>query len=1006
MNAVSPSFPRADQAILPMPGLADASRWARSAAQAGLESELVVEATRTASTFWTLLEQSLHARTVLAADHVLVMVDGWRAALLAQVDWSARFVVGQREMPDAQEIHRAWRDTARWGRVLTLRTDARIQGLDLIRTGMESWMEPLHAHCRSLPDVRAAPDPGLWAPVSGEARLRALRRSWASRSAGPQVPRAVPASVIALAELCPRAMDLAMDWQGGVSAALAGHWRRFFGAADRIGQTLLALGDRTEPLALRDLQGLRALVEEECESLRDDLLHDLRAVQQRLCHGWDAALAHWMDAMRGWGTFLVSKRRIEASAADVVAQRAEWATRLRRHQAAWKRLLTGLAHACALLLDAQAMVGAVWYALHREGHLMHALFERHAIQPARAVQEQSRCLLERLALTPDVLAVEELMEPNPREDCLALHTWLVEHGPSALLRADVRADFDASLQELVRSVTRATQRVQPVWQVADLTQLRPDASGPKAPPLAFRSLPLRELAERILLAQILANVETSRRLLADTLENAQGLTQGILRAVDLHLEAARQERSAEHENEGRALQVAHDLADQGISRAHDKAARLVEVSLERQALLQHQLQETIRSTCLDLLQRARELNDRKVLAQDPQVDWVQPEERPRAAAAATAPDVQSIDGLTDWLRASNFAPAAHPALPETYRRLFLTDDRHDALGEVAHDHAVAAMQSCLRAWQQGEAESLAVVGMRGLGKSSIVQHFLSGPATDTPSIRIDLSTRIHTADGLARRLCDAFNVPAGEDIQQLEQRLLQRGDRQIVCVTSAERLFLRHPRGLDAIRALLGLIHATSERILWVVSLEQAAFDFLHRTLHLTDALTTVIQARPLSAPQLRAFLLGRHDLCGREVVPAGTSRPEELLDRYFVQLHALSGGYPPLAVYLWLRSIQPGDGDAPWRLYPPPAWVRGDVLHALEGMACAALASIVLHGGLHLDELARTLRLPRTDAAAILSQLRHTHLVEGRADCPAGFQVNRVAFSTLSAALRRRNLL
>ncbi|MBU6162769.1 MAG: hypothetical protein KGO50_16760, partial [Myxococcales bacterium] len=125
----------------------------------------------------------------------------------------------------------------------------------------------------------------------------------------------------------------------------------------------------------------------------------------------------------------------------------------------------------------------------------------------------------------------------------------------------------------------------------------------------------------------------------------------------------------------------------------------------------------------------------------------------------------------------------------------------------------------------------------------------------------------------------------------------------------------------------------------------------------------------------------------------------------YFDDLHRVTDGYPPLALYLWLGSLTPGaDGRELVVSIAPP--LPEAMLSPLDGLRCAALASILLHGGLTLDEFAQVLRVPRGDAAALLGQLRHAHLVEGQATSQRGFTVNRVAYQHLYRELAQRNLL
>jgi hypothetical protein len=960
-----------------------------------------------------LYERTLRAESEGTAALLLGYLDHWWATLQSQLDYLRyRAASDARPRRLRSEIYRALRDVSRWPRMLAERCDA-----DLRRRRPQDaagvWLATLRESCEAQPTLTASVDVGVFAPSPRDGTWVALRKAVARRrlDALSEGQRTVPLRLLALHYVVPAALEAALDQNNRVGAMRVQFWRQMFGVAVEAQDCLEHLAhvvDEGRPIAwelvLEQLAGSVAQVREDTRRFADEIRQRGLALLTR------ALLLHFEGARRA-GTFVLPLRRYDGFPS--AEEQAQTMQRVIAHLDGWTRLSSATTAALCVQLDAGAFVGAVRYAHLRDSDALDALFEERLICPAQTILTEARSRVQQLDALPQGEGIETVTQLAADGTTFALH-FLVENECLRQVSAETtRQMFEDRIKELRRSVGRASQKVAVGFSVV-LPRETPLQEGLRPPNPPQHEIPMRAMADSLVMSQVSANVEQSSRLLTQTLDKADELLRDILRAVDFNFEAAVEELRLEHADAERARQASRDFVRAGLERVIEKSTRLLALGEQRRDETLAALEDTLASSIRDFVRRIRDLS--------PEADVSVPSDSTArstsvsVAAGRGGSRAQTVDGatlsmeqLTEEMRLASFSRFARSGLPESYRRLFISDDRDDALFDVGLERDLSGFERAMEAWERGDVESVALVGLRGVGKSSIFKQLRARGAADYPYMRVRVGQRVQDELGLARLLAQELNLPEPSSLEALQERIVDRQDRLVVYVEGGERLFLRHPAGLGGIRGLMSLIHATDERILWMVSFEEAAFAFLQRVLHLSEAFTTVVQAGNLSRADLEQFILLRHDISGlRLTTPEsldGSQSESERLKRYFDQLMTVTRGYPPHAVYAWLESLRVGD-DPRDLVLSPPQGLHGDLLASVDGLRSAALACVLLHGGISLDEFATSLRLPRGDAASLLGQLRHAHLVEGAQNSPRGFTVNRVAYQQIHRELSLRNLL
>ncbi len=138
---------------------------------------------------------------------------------------------------------------------------------------------------------------------------------------------------------------------------------------------------------------------------------------------------------------------------------------------------------------------------------------------------------------------------------------------------------------------------------------------------------------------------------------------------------------------------------------------------------------------------------------------------------------------------------------------------------------------------------------------------------------------------------------------------------------------------------------------------------------------------------------------------PWSAPRQELLQTTFYEDLARYSHGNTTLTLFYWLRSLRAGSGDTTIDVAPVTP-LDTSFIAELELEKLLALAALITHGGLSLEDFTRVFRVPHISAEALLRGLLNLNLVDiepGRTDT---YRVNPVLFSDIAIVLQRRHIL
>lgn len=384
-----------------------------------------------------------------------------------------------------------------------------------------------------------------------------------------------------------------------------------------------------------------------------------------------------------------------------------------------------------------------------------------------------------------------------------------------------------------------------------------------------------------------------------------------------------------------------------------------------------------------------------------------------------------------WDLAIASDPPGDERLPVLYRRLF--GEIPLGLADLYQPRPAleAACRRVFETWLSGQVHDrhhagdrrggLLVVGDRGAGKRTLVNRVRAELHGELPVRWLPLGPHLTSESRLSAAIAEATGAPQAASFRELAHTLRLLGSRQAIVLENSEQLFFRTPEGLAQVQALLDLIRATDDAILWIVLMVKPAATLLDTCLRLPLYFGEVVQVEPESGDFLERMLRARHRVSGfglrfrarraplLQRLRAPFTRADVLLDpgeEWFAHLRHMTAGNLQQALQYWQIASRVDSQTGTDILVRPLPRRRGGALTQLSLAQRLVLATLAQHGARTEAQILETLRLLGHGAGPEIDDLCRRKLVEAS---PAGdgyLQLRPAAVGPVTLDLRWRNML
>ena len=351
-------------------------------------------------------------------------------------------------------------------------------------------------------------------------------------------------------------------------------------------------------------------------------------------------------------------------------------------------------------------------------------------------------------------------------------------------------------------------------------------------------------------------------------------------------------------------------------------------------------------------------------------------------------------------------------LPLIYQHLFDTIPVREFNLFLSREEEINSLNTAYNSWLKGNFAASLIIGENGSGKSSLLYYY-SKTLKSKYGIRLfQVSEFYYTEEDYYKLLREIFKREELTDDQSVLDYISSIKERKIVIIDGLERLFLRKVHGFSCLQKLLSLIVSSDDQIFWICSSSKYAFNYLNKTIALSEHFDYTIHLDNLTSRQIRDIVLKRNRLSGYQVnyqmsesagekAKAKKLSQGELEDHFFTELNEFASSNISLSLNFWLQSIQSVEDDlVEIRDFNAPDF---GFLENLSPVKAYTLLHVLMHGKISAEYHSLIFNQKVEKSKRILTILKEDSILIDQGEY---LILNSILFRHVVRILKNRNLI
>lgn len=352
--------------------------------------------------------------------------------------------------------------------------------------------------------------------------------------------------------------------------------------------------------------------------------------------------------------------------------------------------------------------------------------------------------------------------------------------------------------------------------------------------------------------------------------------------------------------------------------------------------------------------------------------------------------------------------------PDTVLEEFagISDSQRKVLmtGESGFDkHARTERRRLIRQAKNRQPGNVAVIGERGIGKSA----FLQDVHLAMEGHSLLLECKHGTFDEIQESICEQLGIRR-YSIKHVSSAL-QKKDIGTVLIENIHRLSRPVVDGQVELRKLTEFVEAIEHKILWIISVDFFAWQFLHRVRADQASIHEVIRLPSWTEEQLSAFLEQRNaeaeiepdfslvQIPSEHAVTDFDTAEERNKAGIYRMLWTVSGGNPAVALLIWSNCLYYDDEVGKQLLVRLPVQLSSRDLdtaahNVMLVLRCIAQADLIAE-----EDIVDNLRLPTGAVGSAMHYCGSRGWIE---EYDGRYRVSMQWFKAVTRVLARQNLL
>ena len=358
-------------------------------------------------------------------------------------------------------------------------------------------------------------------------------------------------------------------------------------------------------------------------------------------------------------------------------------------------------------------------------------------------------------------------------------------------------------------------------------------------------------------------------------------------------------------------------------------------------------------------------------------------------------------------------------LPYIYRRLFnvepLKDERLFAVREAEYSELMKAYKN----WLRNKFAPVIFVGEKGSGITTIFNIALKS-VQNKEIFRTSLNRIIYKPDDFLDFLSTFLKAGKFKSKDDVINYLNSSEQKRIIILENIQHLYLRTVGGFESLKLLFSVISATNKKVFWVTSTTIYSWDYLKKTISISEYFAYLIKLRQMSNQQIIELIDKRHRISGfdlqfemSEEMKQNKSLSKSLNNKsqqeiseilkkaFYNKLTKFAGSNISLALLYWMRAAKDFKGST--LIMNPDLEIDVSFLANIREEKLFILHSLILHDGIDIDNLSITTGYDNESCKLIVMQLIDDGILQVKDE---NYVVNPLVYRQLTTILKHKNIL
>ena len=369
--------------------------------------------------------------------------------------------------------------------------------------------------------------------------------------------------------------------------------------------------------------------------------------------------------------------------------------------------------------------------------------------------------------------------------------------------------------------------------------------------------------------------------------------------------------------------------------------------------------------------------------------------------------------LSDFLSRANNSVKR---LPYIYQRLFELAPLENIRLYVTRENEESQIEIAYKKWLDGSYAPVIISAEKGGGITTFLNIFKNKLETQINSKRLRVNPTITSVEEFIKILQDLFLPERFLNFDDFIKYLNTPENKQIIIIENLQHMYLRSSKGFLALKSLLDIISKTNRNIFWIVTTTLYASDYLSKTIRLNDVFGYEIIFKELKSDQIIDLIKKRNSISGyniiyeidpeiarrKEIHKLQFAQQQSLLEKqFFSSLNKFAQSNTSLALLFWLRSIR--DIKERQIFINADFEISDTILKSLSSDKVFILQSLILHDGLKISELSKTINISFKETQEIVQLLYDDGVLVKNNDV---YLINPLLYRQSVVLLKSKNLI